>query len=73
MAYPFGFGGARSRIANGWQTGRRYQRYDASRHQLESVPLVLRIVHGCVYIWLRCVTSLIAGSHGAQFVASRGS
>ena len=43
---------------------------DTSRHQLESVTLVLGTVHGCVYIWLRCVTSLIAGS-GAQFVASR--
>ena len=71
MAYPFSSGGARSRIANDWQTGRRHQRCDASRHQLESVTLVLGSVHGCVYIWLmRCVTSLIAGS-GAQFVASR--
>ena len=70
MAYPFGSGGARSRIANDWQTGRRHQRCDASRHQLESVTLVLGTVHGCVYIWLmRSVTSLIAGS-GAQFVAS---
>ena len=57
MAYPFGSGGARSRIANDWQTVRRHQRCDASRHQLESVTLVLGIVHGYVYIWLKCVTS----------------
>ena len=28
------FGGARSRIANDWRTGRRHQRCNASRHQL---------------------------------------
>ena len=63
------FGGARSRIANDWQTGRRHQRCDASRHQLEGETLVLKHVYGCVDIWLKCVTSLIAGN-GAQVVLS---